>query len=86
MAKEQLSSGGQLIVLAWSAVVFLCVGAWLLVSERKWGAKVINDWRAQSGASPRGERETRILMRVIGTVFIIGGLGITAGAVAVALR
>ncbi|MFC7987637.1 hypothetical protein [Streptomyces sp. NPDC057336] len=84
LAKEQLPVGGQLILLFTAGLFFISVGAWFMVSATKPG--VVNKIRSVSGFSPRGEKETRILARVLGTAFVAGGTAAFIGGTFVAFR
>ncbi|MEU3895396.1 hypothetical protein [Streptomyces sp. NPDC045251] len=84
LAKEQLSVGGQLFLLFTAGLFFISVGVWFMVNATKPG--VVNKIRSISGSSPRGEEETRILARVLGTAFVAGGAAACIGGTFVAFR
>lgn len=84
LAKEQLPVGGQIFLLFTAGLFFMSVGIWFLTSATKPGA--VNKIRSVSGFSPRGEKETRILARVLGTAFVIGGAAALIGGTFIAFR
>ncbi|MFJ4790931.1 hypothetical protein [Streptomyces sp. NPDC088794] len=84
LAKEELPVGGQLLLLFSAGLFFLAVGVWFLTNATKPG--VVNKMRSLSGFSHRGERETRILARILGVGFVIGGAAAFIGGGVVAFR
>ncbi|MFD6322966.1 hypothetical protein ACFWOL_08835 [Streptomyces sp. NPDC058442] len=82
LAKGELSTGGQLLLLFSAGLFFAAVGFWLLVNAKK--PDVVNKMRSFSGFSPRGVKETRILVRILGLGFVIGGVAAIAGGGVVA--
>ncbi|MFG3353545.1 hypothetical protein [Streptomyces sp. NPDC048001] len=84
LAKEPLSVGGQMLLLFTAGLFFASVGIWFLVSATNPG--VINKIRSVTGFSPRGERETRIVARILGTAFTIAGAAAVTGGIFIALR
>ncbi|WP_159054804.1 hypothetical protein [Streptomyces dysideae] len=63
---------------------FLAVGVWFLANATK--PQVLNAMRSMSGASPRGEKKTRILSRLLGVVFTAAGTGAVIGGCVLAIR
>ncbi|MBX9395248.1 hypothetical protein K4749_17005 [Streptomyces sp. TRM72054] len=84
LAKEELPAGGQLLLLFSAGLFFLAVGVWFLTNATKPG--VVNKMRSLSDFSPRGEKETQILARILGVGFAIGGAAAFIGGGVVAFR
>ncbi|MGW5974865.1 hypothetical protein [Streptomyces sp. NPDC055186] len=82
LAKEELSTGGQMLLLFSAGLFFAAVGFWFLVNAKKPDA--VNKMRSISGFSPRGVKETQILVRILGLGFVIGGVAAIAGGSVVA--
>ncbi|MCH0539620.1 hypothetical protein I3F58_08565 [Streptomyces sp. MUM 203J] len=84
LAKEQLSVGGQLFLIFSVALPLLFVGVWFLANARKPGK--ISKLRTLSGFSPRGEKETQILARVLGVGFTVIGAAAFIDGVVITFR
>lgn len=84
LAKEELPVGGQLLLLFSAGIFFLAIGFWFLTNATN--PDTVNKMRTLSGFSSRGGRETRILARILGIGFTVGGAAAVVGGGVVAFR
>ncbi|MEU4686375.1 hypothetical protein [Streptomyces xinghaiensis] len=85
LAKEGFSPVGEFALFFGIGGLFVILGIRYLVNGKKSGVRVVNENRVMLGFSPRGERETGLLMRFLGLGFIVFGMIFMAGGILVSL-